>query len=83
MNTNPDYSGDFSDDTEKAVYEFLLAKNRFLKDETVIKECKLQKCADILDKMFMSGKLLRNTESKRRVNDAVLKMVKLASNEID
>lgn len=80
---DPDYIGDFSDDTEKTVYEFLFAKNRFLKDETVVKECKLQKCADILDKMFMSGKLLRNTESKRRVNDAVLKMVKLASNEID
>lgn len=80
---DPDYIGDFSDETEKAVYEFLLAKNRFLKDETVIKECKLQKRSDVLDKMFISGKLLRNTESKRRVNDAVLKMVKLAHDEID
>lgn len=76
---DPDYIGDFSDETEKAVYEFLLAKNRFLKNETVIKECKLQKRSDVLDKMFISGKLLRNTESKRRVNDAVLKMVKLKS----
>lgn len=80
---DPDYNGDFSDETEKSVYEFLLAKNRFLKDETVIKECKLQKCSDILDKMFISGKLFRNSESKRRVNDAVLKMVKLTSDEID
>lgn len=80
---DPDYKGEFFDETEQAVYDFLLAKNRFLKDETVIRECKLQKCLDILDKMFISGKLLRNTESKRRVNDAVLKMVKLAHDEID
>lgn len=73
----PDYNGVFADGTEKAVYDFLLDKNRFLKDETVIKECKLQKCADILDRMFIEGKLLRNTDTKRRVNDAVLKMVKL------
>lgn len=73
----PDYDGGFSDETEEAVYNFLLDKNRFLKDETVIKECKLKKCSDILDKMFMEGKLLRNTDTKRRVNDAVLKMVRL------
>ncbi len=76
---DPDYKGEIFDETEQAVYDFLLAKNRFLKDETVIKECKLQKRSDVLDKMFISGKLLRNTESKRRVNDAVLKMVKLKS----
>ncbi|MCH5189217.1 MAG: primosomal protein N', partial [Oscillospiraceae bacterium] len=80
---DPDYSGAFSDETEKSVYEFLLDKNRFLKEETVIKECKLQKCADILDKMFVSGMLLRNTESKRKVNDAVLKMARLAELEDD
>lgn len=79
----PDYDGGFSDETEEAVYNFLLDKNRFLKDETVIKECKLQKCSDILDKMFMEGKLLRNTDTKRRVNDAVLKMVKLKTPDDD
>lgn len=80
---NPDYDGEFSDETEKTVYDFLIAKNRYLKDETVLNECKLQKSSDILDKMFVSGKLLRNTESKRRVNDAVLKMVKLKDIESD
>ena len=80
---DPDYSGAFSDETEKSVYNFLLDKNRFLKEETVIKECKLQRKADILDKMFMSGMLLRNTESKRKVNDAVLKMARLAEPEDD
>lgn len=80
---DPDYSGNFSDETEKSVYEFLLDKNRFLKEETVIKECKLQRNADILDKMFVSGKLLRNTESKRKVNDAVLKIARLAEPEDD
>lgn len=80
---DPDYNGSFLDETEKAVYDFLLDKNRFLKDETVIRECKLQKNADILDKMFVTGKLLRNTESKRKVNDAILKMVKLKSVDSD
>lgn len=79
----PDYNGAFSDKTEKAVYDFLLSKNRFLKDESIIKEFKIQKCSDVLDKMYIEGKLLRNTESKRRVNDAVLKMVKLASDDVD
>lgn len=80
---NPDYNGVFSDETEKTVYNFLLDKNRFLKDETVIKECKLQKNADALDKMFIEGKLLRNTDLKRRVNDAVLRMVKLKKSDDD
>ena len=80
---DPDYNGSFSDETEKSVYEFLLDKNRFLKEETIIKECKLQRKADILDKMFVEGMLLRNTESKRKVNDAVLKMARLAGFEDD
>lgn len=79
----PDYEGEFSDETERCVYNFLLGKNRFLKDETVIKECKLQRCSNILDKMFIEGKLLRNTDTKRRVNDAVLKMVKLKISDND
>lgn len=78
---DPNYSKGFSDETEKAVYDFLYDKNRFLKDETVIKECKLKSDTEILDRMFFGGMLLRNTESKRKVNDAVLNMVKLC--EVD
>ena len=80
---DPNFSNEIMDDTERKIYDFLLAKNRFLKDETIIKECGLKRDTDILDRMFMGGMLLRNTESKRRVNDAVLKMVRLRETDDD
>lgn len=78
---DPNYSKGFADETEKAIYDFLYDKNRFLKDETVIKECGLKSDTEILDRMFFRGMLLRNTESKRKVNDALINMVKLC--EVD
>lgn len=80
---NPSYTGSFSSDKEKEIYDFLLDRNRFLKEETIIKELGIKKCADILDRMFAEGSLYRNTESKRRVNDAVLKMVKRKMSDED
>lgn len=74
---NPNFSGAFDSEPEEALYNLLLDKNRFIKDEIIIKESGLKKDTDILDRMFVKGALLRNTDSKRRVNDAVLKMVRL------
>ena len=76
---NPEFSGVVSGEIETKVYEFLKDKNCFTKSDRIVSVCGLKKTS-VLDNMVDEGILLRNVDTRRRINDSTIKMVSLKVN---
>lgn len=74
---NTEYSGEINDDKERIIFDYLVDKNTYIKNDSIAKACSLTKIDEILDAMVSKGILLRNVDAQRRTGDATVKMVRL------
>ena len=74
---NPKFNGIVSGETENVIFSYLQKKNKFVKNDRIIAECKLKNKISLLDKMAAEGILIRSVDTQRRVGDATVKMVRL------
>ena len=64
--------------SESEIVEYLRNKNGYISAEKICKDLGLDEDASLLDRLYKNGYLIKNTDTKRRYNDATVKMVYLA-----
>lgn len=65
-------------ETENEIITYLAKKDAFVSEEKICKDLGLSEEAGYLEKLYKKGFLMKNTDTKRRYNDATVKMVSLA-----
>lgn len=64
--------------SEAEIVEYLRRKSDFVSSEKICKDLGLDEDAGLLERLYKNGYLMKNTDTKRRYNDATVKMVFLA-----
>lgn len=75
---NPETATDELFPSETEIVEYLRKKSDFVSAEKICKDLGLDEDAGLLERLYKNGYLMKNTDTKRRYNDATVKMVFLA-----
>ena len=67
-----------TNETEKEIISYLEKKDAFVSEEKICKDLGLSEDAGYLERLYKKGFLMKNTDTKRKYNDATVKMVSLA-----
>lgn len=62
---------------EKQIYEYLLNKNKYVKQEKILKDLGFNKDSTLLESLYKKEFVFKNYDTVRRVNDASVKMMRL------
>ncbi len=66
-------------ETETAVYEYMLAGVSFFSKEKVLKDCKLPSDSDVLERLLQKGLVQRNYEAEKQVGNLTVKTARMAA----
>lgn len=75
---NVDLSGITFD--ERAIYDFLASKNKYIENDKILKTMGFDLSSDILNKMSEKGYILKNFDSERKTGDLTVKSVRITEN---
>lgn len=77
VNSNFEYQADFLDENEQQAYDYLLARKKPVKSDSILKDLGLKQENPVLHTMSMKGILNKHEEALRNVGDKSQKMIRL------
>ena len=75
---NPEITTEELFPSEAEIVEYLRRKSDFVTAEKICKDTGISEESGLIERLYKSGYLMKNTDTKRRYNDATVKMVFLA-----